>query len=387
MPFAARLAGCLKGCMKRNRPIFEVVKRGEILRVGLLPVNDCAPLVIARELGYFAKYGLQVELKRLKSWTEIRDQMDRGDLDAAQAPASLPLMMRLGLGGEVSGYCAGMVTSLGGNAITISKELWEGGLRSRLQLARKSVHSRARLSFAVPGIGSTQHFLLRRWIQGTGLNPETDVRIVVVPPAQIYPTLKLGYIDGFCVSEPWNSVAVQAGLGICVATGSQLLPLHPETVVMTRNEFATERTDEHQRLIAALIEACEFCDRPWNRRSVASLISGAKYVDAPADCILPGIGGPFSTWDSRGNHPLGLNVFHRFRANDPDTAKLEWIAEQLVSCAPLGGSLTKQHVASLAREVYSARTYARAAKLVTLHARTPLHKAVSSAVQARSIAA
>lgn len=374
--------------MTRSSSSLAVLNRRPPLRIGFLPVNDCAPLAAAQELGYFGKYALEVELKRLKSWTEIRDHLTDGLLDAAQAPVTLPLTMSLGVNAEICDCTSSLVMSLNGNAVTVSTELWKKGLHQQLELSRESVHRFARLSFAVPCFGSTQHFVLRRWIQSCGLNPEEDVRIVAVPPTQLFPILKLGYVDGFCAPEPWNSVAVQSGTGVCVATGSQLLPMHPETVLMTRASFAAERTQDYERLIAALIEAGEFCDRPWNRKSVAEMISAAKYVDAPPDCISRGIAGPLSTIDGRGNHPLGLNVFNRFQANEPSPARIDWITTQMSLCPPPGFQLVRRHLNSFARTIYVRKSFTRAVRLVELHARAPVRsKARKSAETQRSIAA
>ncbi len=106
--------------------------------------------------------------------------------------------------------------------------------------------------------------MLRQWLQAGGVQPHREVRIVVVPPAQMYPTLKLGYIDGYCVGEPWTSLAMEAGVGARVATSADLVPLHPEKVLMVRLDFVDQRAGEHEQLIAALLEACAFCDRPGN---------------------------------------------------------------------------------------------------------------------------
>src|SRR4029077_20609990 len=98
-----------------------------------------------------------------------------------------------------------------------------------------------------------------------GIIPGVEIRLVTIPPAQMFPTLTLGYIDGYCVSEPWNSIAVQAGVGVCVATSADLAPFHPEKVLMVRQSFAAGRPEEHERLLAASLEACAFCAQPANR--------------------------------------------------------------------------------------------------------------------------
>jgi len=166
---------------------------------------------------------------------------------------------------------------------------------------------------------SPPYFLLRQWLKLGGIVPHLEVRFVVLPPSQMFPTLKLGYIDGFCVGEPWTSLAIEAQVGACVATSAELAPLHPEKVLMVRRDFALERASEHERLIAALLEACEFCDRPKNLPLLAEMLAQPHYVNAPIECLKRSFGAGFG----------GLNIFHRHNANDPTDDKAEWVVGRL----------------------------------------------------------
>jgi ABC-type nitrate/sulfonate/bicarbonate transport system substrate-binding protein len=332
---------------------FSVQTRTEPLRLGFVPVNDCAPLVVAQELGFFSKYELKVELKRQKSWADIRDKIADGRLTAAQAPATLPLMM----------------------------SLWLEGLHNHRNLRPQVLKRKSRLCFGVPYQSSAQDFLLRRWLKSAELDPDLNVRIIVVPPAQMFPMLKLGYIDGYCVDEPWNSVAVQAGVGLCVATSLQLTPLHPEKVLMVREKFACERADEHRRLIAALLDASDFCDRPWNRKALATLLADSRFVDASKECLLPGFVGPFGSWDGRNQHPVGTGIFSRFAACELQPEKIDWIARQLSLSPPAGYRLVQNHLASFARLVYRRDIFRCAEKLAKAHARSPMRRSVLTAAK------
>src|SRR5580692_7833500 len=271
--------------MSRSRP--GILRRREPLQVGFLPVSDCAPLVQAHESGLFAKYDLEVELQRIASWAALRDRVVDGTLDAAHAPATLPFLTNLGLESEPCECIGGMILSLQGNAITISRTLWEQGVRSAETMREQIYRSwgKRTFTFGVAFPFSTQYFLLREWLKSGGIIPNVEVRMVVVPPTQMFPTLKLGYIDGYCVEEPWTSVAVQADVGVCVATSAELVPLHPEKVLMVRQSFAHGRPDEHERLLAALLEACAYCDQPQNRRLLSELLAQPHYVNAPAECL------------------------------------------------------------------------------------------------------
>ena len=310
----------------------RILKKTRPLRVGFLPVNDCAPLAVACELGLFEKYDLAVELRREASWKNVNDQIIHRQLDAAHAPATLPFLINLNLTGENCVCLSGLVLSLQGNAITISHELWKRGVRDAKSLRDRVFRdaSKRTYAFGVVHPFSSQHFLLCQWLRSARIGPQ--VRILTVPPAQMFPMLKLGYLDGYCVGEPWTSVAVEAGAGVCVSTSALLAPLHPEKVLLVRQDFAQQRADEHERLIAALLEACAFCDQPENRPLLCELLSHPEYVDAPVDCLRSGLVGPLGPNDSR-IHPLGgLNVFHRYGANDPTVAKAAWITHHLYAC-------------------------------------------------------
>jgi ABC-type nitrate/sulfonate/bicarbonate transport system substrate-binding protein len=306
-------------------------RRKEPLRVGFLPVSDCAPLVYASEGGLFEKYELDVELQRQTRWAEVRDKVIYGDLDAAHAPATLPFLANLGIESDPCACVTGLVLSLQGNVITISSELWDAGVRDAATLREQIYrhwHKRT-FTFGVVFTYSSQELLLRRWLKAAGIVPEVEVRIVAVPPDQMFPTLKLGYIDGYCVGEPWASLAVQAGAGKCVATSSDLAPLHPEKVLMVRQSFALGRAAEHERLLAALLEACEFCDHPENRVLLSEMLAHPHYLNAPAECVRAGLVGPFQHGDRQVEHVPDLTIFHDHNANEPTDKKAMWLMDGL----------------------------------------------------------
>jgi two-component system, oxyanion-binding sensor len=313
-----------------SRARVEVLRRSEPLKLGFLPVADCAPLVYAAEAGLFGKYGLDVELKRERSWTTLRDRVIYGELDAAHAPATLPFLANLGLESDPCACVSGLVLSLQGNAVTISRQLWDQGVRDAATL-REQIYKhwgKHVFTFGVVFSFSSQEILLRRWLRSAGI-PDARVRIVAVPPSQMFPTLKLGYMDGYCVGEPWASMAVQAGVGMQVATSAELAPLHPEKVLMVRQSFAIGRADEHERLLASLLQACAYCDAPEHREELSLLLAQPEYVNAPADCIRPGLPAPPATSVGAATAASGQAVFHRHSANEPTDEKAEWLIENL----------------------------------------------------------
>ena len=311
------------------------------MRIGFLPVSDCAPLVYAHEGGLFEKYDLDVELQRETRWAEVRDKVLYGELDAAHAPATLPFLANLDLESDPCACVSGLVLSLQGNAITISRELWDNGVRDAATLREQIYgHWRKRtFTFGIVFALSSQELLLRRWLKSAGIVPEVEVRIVALPPDQMFPTLKLGYIDGYCVGEPWTSVAVQAGAGVCVATSADLAPLHPEKVLMVRQSFALGRAAEHERLIATLLEACAFCELPENHALLSDVLAHPQYLNAPAECVRAGFAGPFPPGHRRLESPPGFTIFHGHNANEPTDDKARWLMEGLYEL--LNGSVFK----------------------------------------------
>jgi ABC-type nitrate/sulfonate/bicarbonate transport system substrate-binding protein len=300
------------------------------LLVGFLPDNDCAPLIVAQQLGLYAKHGLEVELECQASWKNIHDKLLHNQLDAAHAPAALPFLINLGLTPEKRPCVAGLILSLQGNTITVSRQLWERGARDAATfselLARES---RKRIyTFGVPCPLASQYSLLCQWLRSVEV-VHSSVRIESFPVWQLFPMLKLGYLDGFCAGEPWGSVAVQAGAGACVATSNSLASLHPEKVLMVRKDFAESRAEEHERLIAALLEACRLCDQREYRKQICALLAHPKYVNAPLDCIEAGLLGSAEA-TATSMHPInGLNIFYRYRANEPTAARARWITGRL----------------------------------------------------------
>jgi len=224
-----------------------------------------------------------------------------------------------------------LVLNLHGNAITLSNDLWNRGVRDGATLCqeiRRSRHEKTFIFGAVAPI-SSHLFLLRKWLSNSGIQPERDVRIVIVPPPQMVANLKAGHLDGFCVGEPWNSVAAQSRAGWCVAASAELAPGHPEKVLMARREFAEKRAEEHIALLAALLEACEFCDDAKNQTQLVATLARPEYVGTPEAALRRGIRGEFDFGRGRMRTVRDFAVFHQLDANEPTDRKMAWVLQQL----------------------------------------------------------
>jgi ABC-type nitrate/sulfonate/bicarbonate transport system substrate-binding protein len=309
----------------------NIPSRHRPLQLGFVALSDCAPMVMAAELRLFARYGIEVELHREVGWATIRDKVIYGELDAAHAPAGLVVAASCGLGAVQAECLTGLVMSLNGNAITLSSELWDCGVRDGRTL-RNEVAQRERLyTFGVVHPYSAHSFLLRNWLRAHGIHPERDVQIVVVPPAQVHANLRAGHLDGYCVGEPWNSMAVLTKLGWCVATSEELAPRHPEKVLMVRRDFAERSEREHLALIAALTEACAFCQRPENRERLMETLAQPEYVGVPIQALRMGMAGRFDYGHGRVEKQSSFHVFSGEEVNVPSPDKAQWVIRNLLA--------------------------------------------------------
>lgn len=331
------------------------------LRLGFVPLTDCAPVVMAQELGLFRKFGLDVVLSRELGWATIRDKVIYGELDAAHALAAMPFATTLGLGSPRCDCVTGLVLNLHGNAITLSNDLWKSGVTDGAGLRGfiSAVRRDRTLTLGVVHQFSSHHFLLRAWLTRHGIDPDRDVRIVVVPPPQMTANLRAGNIDGFCVGEPWNSVAVREKAGWIVETSAELDPGHPEKVLMVRSAFATERAKDHETLIAALMEACAYCDNPANRNHVVTTLARPEYVNAPVAALRTGMSGEFDLGHGRSRRCRDFAIYHRDGANEPLASRAAWVANHLRALLPNPAALTP----AFSRRIFRDDIFSRASVL------------------------
>lgn len=311
--------------LRRNRQPFDR------LRIGYVKLNDCAPLVMARELGLFERYGLNVELSREVGWATVRDKVLLGELDAAHALAGMVLAASFGVGSVRVPSVTGLVLNLHGNAITLSSRLRSRGVTDGASLARfiRKRSGLEPLTFGAVFSSSSHHFLLRRWLAANDIDPDRDVQIAIVPPPQMERNLKAGHLDGYCVGEPWNSMAVMSGAGFCVATSADLAPGHVEKVLMVREDFAETRREEHVALVAALYEACTFCAAPQNRERIIETLAEPQYLDFPPHVLRMSMMGTFNFGLGRIEKVPQFNIFAGGDTNVPTPEKAASVLEQL----------------------------------------------------------
>lgn len=302
------------------------------ITIGYVPLTDCAPLVVARELGLFEQHGLDVRLSREAGWATVREKLLHGELAAAHAPASMVFEMTYGLGGVAPvPSLAAIVLAHHGNAIVLSNQLHALGAKDPASLRSVIAQARGtrRFTFASVLTYSSQNYILRDWLRSGGIDPDRDVDTVVVPPPLVAECMEKGHIDGYCVAEPWSSVGLLRGNGQGVALSSSLDPMHPEKVFLVRADFESDRPEEHLRLLAALIEAGRWCDRPANRAGLATLLASPEFIGVPVNALKNALLGPYQLSPDRSTNAENAILFHSNGADRPTNAKAQWVVDAI----------------------------------------------------------
>jgi len=305
-------------------------------RIGYVPLVDAAPLLVAEALGLYSRKGVAVSLSAELGWGSIREKLVYGELEAAHAPGPLLFSILLGTHSRACGVTTDLVLSLQGNAITLSRRFWDRGVRDahtfRVLVRGEAPHKPV---FAVVARFSSHHFLLRNWLRSAGVDPERDVRIVVLPPPLVVEHMQEGQIDGFCAGEPWNSAAALSGEGWVVATSMSLAPKHPEKVLLVRNEIFYRQPDGYSALRNALLEAGRFCDEPENRHAVVDILHQYHVFPVAKQVLINSLVGPFNTGiaDLEGQGPFV--IFHRGDANSATRERAQWCLETVIETGAL----------------------------------------------------
>jgi two-component system, oxyanion-binding sensor len=327
------------------------------IAAAFVPLVDCAVLVAAREVGFAAAQGLELDLVREPSWASLRDHLNLGHVDCAHALAPLPVASTLGVGHVQVDCIVPLVLGRGGNAITVSTQLFEemkaAAPREVLDTpgaAGRALAAAIAKRAAPPTLGmvfpfSSHNFDLRYWLAAFGVHPDRDVRLVAIPPPLMVESLRAGHVDGFCVGEPWNSLAVADGLGCIVATKSQLMPHGVEKVLAVR---ATLEADQARlgKLLRALAAAAEWADDVANHAELAGLLGRASYLDAPPQLLEAILNGKLALGDGRVADDPSFIYFHRRGANLPRAEDALWIYAQMVRWGHLQPSAAAQLAAA-----------------------------------------
>ena len=344
------------------------------LTLGIIPLTDCAPLVIAAEKGYFKKHGLDVQISKEASWANIRDKVALDQLDGGHMLAGMPIAATLGIGANRKETITAFSMDLNGNGITVSNDLYARMMEADPEaMAERPMTARALkkvidadkqagrppMTFAMVFPVSTHNYELRYWMASAGIDPENDVRLIVIPPPQMVANMQSRNIDGYCVGEPWNQRAVDMGIGHAIVTNYEIWNNNPEKVFGVNREWADKHPNTHKAAVRALIEAAQWMDKPENRAEVVRIISARPYVNAPEKVVANSMTG---TWlYSKGSEPVSMpdfNVFYRYAATFPWRSHAVWFLTQMVRWGQIDAPINFREIAET---VYRSDLYREAA--------------------------
>lgn len=317
------------------------------LRAGFIPLVDASVLIAAAEFGFAQKEGVLLDLVKDVSWANVRDRLAFRQFDIAHMLSPMPVASMLGLGSNPSPAITPFSLGRGGNAITLSTRLYArmrreaelaqtaSALDNAKALAKVILGMKAR-GEPLPTLGvtfpfSSHNYEFRFWLAAGGIDPDRDVKLVVVPPPMTSDALAAGAIDGFCVGAPWNMVASERGVGRIVAAKQDIWPSAPEKVIGMRPEWAQTHPETVSRLIVALDAAARWCDDPVNHDALSEALADSRYIAAPVDIIRRVLAGEFNL-DAEGNRRIITNyfTFHAGAANYPRPSQALWIYSQMI---------------------------------------------------------
>jgi NitT/TauT family transport system ATP-binding protein len=345
---------------------------GERLRIGFIPLADAAALIVAIDKGFAAAEGLEVELVREVSWANIRDKLNVGVFDAAHLIAPIAIASSLGLGHVKVPILAPFGLGVNGNAITVSPDLYaaiataaDGNIADPMVSARalarvverRKVRGEEPLTFGMTFPFSTHNYHLRFWMAAAGVDPDEDVRLVVLPPPYMVESLANKHVDGFCVGAPWNSVAVDLGIGFILHFVSEILTRAAEKVLGVRSAWAEENPDVLERLVRAHRAAAAFIEDVANREEVAAVLAAPNRIGVSPEVIRRTLDGRMKVApDGTVRVDERYLLIGRHGAARPDPAQAAWLYAQMVRWgqAPLSPELLAAAKAVFRPDLYDA---------------------------------
>ena len=333
----------------------------EEVKIGFIPLTDCASVVMASVLGIDKKYGVKIVPSKEASWAGVRDKLSNGDLDMAHVLYGLVYGMHLGLSGPKKDMAVLMTLNNNGQAITLSKKLADKGAVDAASLAKLIATEKREYTFAHTFPTGTHAMWLYYWLASAGIDPFKDVKNITVPPPQMVANMRVGNMDGYCVGEPWGQRAIMDGIGVTAITTQDIWKDHPEKTLGTTAEFVKKNPNACRAAVMAILEASRWIDAGLqNKNRMAETVADKAYVNTSVDVINQRILGRYQnglgkTWDD----PNHMKFFNDGAVNFPYLSDGMWFLTQHKRWG-----LLKEHpdYLAVAKQVNQIELYTQAAK-------------------------
>jgi len=302
----------------------------EEVRIGFIPLTDCASVVMASVLGFDKKYGVKIVPTKEASWAGVRDKLVNGELDMAHVLWGLVYGVHSGIGGPKKDMAILMNLNHNGQAITLSKKLADKGAVDGPSLAKLMGSEKREYTFAQTFPTGTHAMWLYYWLATYGINPMKDAKIITVPPPQMVANMRVGNMDGYCVGEPWGHRAIIDGIGITGVTTQDIWKDHPEKALGTTSDFVKKHPNTCRAVIMAILEAGRWIDASLsNKNKMAETVADKSYVNTSVDAINQRILGRYQnglgkTWDD----PNHMKFFNDGMATYPYLSDGMWFLTQ-----------------------------------------------------------
>jgi len=384
-----------KSAAVSEEKLAELTKGGDLekteLKLGFIKLTDCAPLVIAKEMGFFEEEGLNVTLEAQANWKVLLDRVISGELDGAHMLAGQPIGATIGFGTKAHVVTA-FSMDLNGNGITVSNDIWKQMQKNDPKLdsptpphpitadslvpiveAGKKKGDPLKMGMVFPV--STHNYEIRYWLAAAGIDPGmytdkdttgtvgADVLLSVTPPPQMPATLEAGTIGGYCVGEPWNQQAVIREIGVPVTTNYDIWKNNPEKVFGVSSDWAKKNEKSHVAVVKALIRAGQWLDGGMdNRKKAAKILSQKEYVGADEEVIANSMTGTFLFQKTDKREMPDFNVFYRYNATFPFYSDAIWFLTQMRRWGQITEAKPDAWYHETAKEIYKPDVYLEAAK-------------------------
>ncbi len=300
------------------------------VKIGFIPLTDCASVVMAAELGFDKKYGVKIVPSKEASWAGVRDKLVNGELDFAHVLYGLVYGVHLGTAGPKKDMAVLMSINNNGQAITLSKTLADKGAVDGPSLAKLMAREKREYTFAGTFPTGTHAMWMHYWLAAAGINPITEAKLITVPPPQMVANMRVGNMDGFCVGEPWNHRAIMDGIGITANTTQDIWKDHPEKVLGTTAEFTKKYPNTTRAVTMAVLEASRWIDSSLsNKLKMAETVAQKSYINTGVEAINQRILGRYQngmgkTWDD----PNHMKFFNDGAVNFPYLSDGMWFLTQ-----------------------------------------------------------